>query len=178
MQTIEMKDYSTEIDSLEKLISNIQTNVFFTLGTLIAVIALSIALGGWALKVLTKHWVEEKVKKELDIIDDRIMQHIRRNYQLKYYHGYVVDFSLEFPTFPLSDHGLDIPEAKKIGEKEIEINNLKKFSKKGFVSLELIDSDGIIVKQSKTEINDLSIQVTTENTIDKQIKWVLIWIKD
>lgn len=174
MQTTGTKDFSTEIDNLEKLINNIQANVFFTLGTLIAVIALSIALGGWALKILTKHWVEEKVKKELDIIDERIIQQIKKNYQLKWRSGYVQGQN----DISLSDHGLDVAEAISKNPTEFYIRNIKGFSKDNFVSLELIDADGIILDKNVRFVDEVNIKVTVEKPLESYTRWVLLWVKE
>ena len=95
---IEPRDFSSEISNLEKLITNIQSNVFFTIGTLIAIIALGIALGGWALKVLARKWVDEKVEQEITKIrndydnlkqelDSVILKKIEDNPQFTYISG-------------------------------------------------------------------------------------------
>lgn len=169
------RDYSYEISNLEKLISTIQANVYFTITIIVAILTLAVGIAGWALSVLAKKWVNERVESELNRIDERIKLQIERNYQLTWRSGYI--HGQYEPT--LSDHGLNVSEAivNDVG-KEIIINKLKGFSQSRFVSLELIDSKGNALNKKITFIDEETIKVVTEVPVEPFTKWVLIWIKE
>ncbi|KEF40390.1 hypothetical protein M670_00416 [Schinkia azotoformans MEV2011] len=63
---IEPIDYSKDIDFLRGLIETIQSDVQFTVNVSIAVLAVAITIAGWALSVLVRKWVNEKVDQELN----------------------------------------------------------------------------------------------------------------
>ncbi|MEC1744097.1 hypothetical protein [Schinkia azotoformans] len=63
---IEPIDYSKDIEFLRGLIETIQSDVQFTVNVSIAVLAVAITIAGWALSVLVRKWVNEKVDQELN----------------------------------------------------------------------------------------------------------------
>ena len=61
----QINDLITKVDYLEKLINTVQQNINFNIAIFIALLTLTAAIIGFALKILAKAWVEKKVENEL-----------------------------------------------------------------------------------------------------------------
>lgn len=154
---IESRDYSVEISNLEKLITNIQANVFFTIATLVAIIALGIALGGWALKVLAKHWVEQRVKTEISIIDERVKLLIKDNPNILWASGSIT---------PMNNG-------------EIIVTGLKDFDSSYILSVEVWNGDGLHLEKivDHNSKNYLSIRCPQLKESKRQVYWSVTWVQ-
>jgi hypothetical protein len=156
MQTIEPRDYSYEISSLEKLITTIQSNVYFTITIIVALLALAVGIAGWALAVLAKQWVNKRVNEEIGQIDKRIKQLIKENPNVLYASG---SFS------PLNDG-------------EIIITGLKDFNSNNILSVEVWTRDGLHLERIVDHNNKehLSISCPQLNGNSQQVSWAVTWI--
>lgn len=87
MAVFEPRDYSNDIQYLEKLINQVQTNVYFVVGTLVAILALAIALVSWAVTIVVKNRVEKTINKEIDSIEKKIKSFSADNPQILWNRG-------------------------------------------------------------------------------------------
>ncbi|MDF1510608.1 hypothetical protein PZE06_20960 [Robertmurraya sp. DFI.2.37] len=171
---IEPKDYSYEIESLEKLITTIQSNVYFTITVIVALLALAVGIVGWALAVLVKSWVNKKINDELDIIDRRVEEQIKKNPQFYFASGNNIISSIEQEEL-LKLHGLDSANTTLRG---FSIHTLKHFSKERLISFEVIDSEGNVLEKNLNINDDGVVTVTLKNSFQGQISWTAVWLKE
>lgn len=107
------EDYALEIEHLRDLITLVQTNVTFTLTIVVAILGVAIAAAGWALYVLARKWVDERVEKELNVIEEKVKSFSLNNPQFLWASssGVLTSISMDanggnqIPTYQL--HGLD-----------------------------------------------------------------------
>lgn len=94
-------DYSKEIVALEKLFDTLQQNVYFLIGTIIGILSLSLVIAGWALSVLARKWVDDRVKIEMeelkqdnnrfkDNINDTVIEILKKNKQVEFGAGSIL----------------------------------------------------------------------------------------
>jgi hypothetical protein len=152
---VNVKDYSKDIETLEKLYESLQQNVYFSIGTIIAILSVALVIAGWALSVLAKSWVNKRVDAELNIIDDRIRKIIKENPTIYYATGTVS-----------SSNG------------EIVVTGLKDFNSRYILSIEVWDQNGLHLEKviNHNDLGYLSIkcpQLSSNNTV---VHWAVTWI--
>jgi hypothetical protein len=152
------RDYSVEIANLEKLINNVQSSVYFTITIIVAVCALAIALYGWSLKILAKHWVNERVSSELEIIDKRVKVLIEENRQFNSAHGNV---SIQ-------------------KDKIVQVIGFLNLTKDNFISLSVMDHEGRIINYKNLMINNGGFTAEIdENSLNYYaVSWFILWRRD
>lgn len=152
---IESRDYSYEISSLEKLITTIQSNVYFTITIIVALLALAVGLAGWALAILVKSRVDKKVEEELGIIEEKVKILLKENPQILWARG----------------HGIlnkqSIIDERGTYEYEYIMVGIQKFKKENLVYFDahyFLEGKKISIDERNVIITDDGIKVSVKAT--------------
>jgi phosphoserine aminotransferase len=170
------KDYSKDIETLEKLYESLQQNVYFSINIIIAILSVALVIAGWALSVLAKQWVDKRINQELDLIDKRIKEHINKNPQFYFASGNAGTSRIDAEE-ALKLHGIkQMPNSVTLSS--FKVHGLKNFSKEKLVSFEVIDSSGNLLDKEINIDNNGVITVTLHKNIEGQVSWTAVWLKE
>lgn len=167
------EDYSKDIEYLDKLFTNFQTNLYFTITTILGILTIALAISGWALTILVRKWVNENVEKELSLIDERITTSINQNKQVVYRTGHIHEAGMT-----LSAHGINGVDAVWTGENTFDLSNIPRFSNRQFLNLVVVDEDGSYLEKKIIFKKDGTISVELFNSkCNGGTYWILTYLK-
>ena len=171
-ETISARDYSYEIQSLKELITTIQTNLYFTIGIIITILGISIALATYGLHQLVKSWLNKRFDLEIKSIEEKMKVFLAENPPLFWANGkgVLISSSTLGGVSPAYTH-------------EYQIIGVKNFSKEDIIYIDayyIQDGNKIAIDDYNVFITDTGVKVNVIESLGSfkpkiQVNVFLLW---